>query len=145
MGFTTIEVEIHNPEVPDRYCNVKLLADTGAMYSIVPRQILDSLGIKPRWRRKFSLANGQKIEREISGALYKYEEYGGHAPVIFGDERDQPILGVTALEAMGLQVDPVSHQLKPIELLLGYNHQQLATHSGQLSYPQLMFSVLLVP
>ncbi|OIP26450.1 MAG: hypothetical protein COT13_00780 [Chloroflexi bacterium CG08_land_8_20_14_0_20_45_12] len=118
MGFTTVEVSLHNPEKPAECRAVNLLADSGAMYSIIPRQILDDLRIKPRWRRKFSLANGQKIERDGSGALYRIGEYEGHAPVIFGEEGDHPILGVTALEAMGLQVDPVSQELKPTELLL---------------------------
>ena len=118
MGFTTVEVLVHNPEKPAESRAVNLLADTGAMYSIIPRHILDNLGIEPRWRRKFSLANGQKTERDGSGALYIVGEYEGHAPVIFGEERDKPILGVTALEAMGLQVDPVTHELKPTELLL---------------------------
>ena len=118
MGFTTVEVSVHNPEKPAECRAVNLLADTGAMYSIVPHHILDNLGIKPRWRRKFSLADGQKIERDGSGALYRVGEYEGHAPVIFGEEGDHPILGVTALEAMGLQVDPVTHELKPTELLL---------------------------
>jgi len=118
MGFTTIEVGIHNPEAPDRYRNIKLVADTGAMYSVIPANILNELGIKLLSKRRFTLANGETIERDIGGALYRVGEYGGHAPVIFGEEGDRWLLGVTALEAMGLQVDPVSQQLKPIELLL---------------------------
>lgn len=118
MGFTTVEVLVHNPEKPAEYQAVNLLADTGAMYSIIPRHILSELGIKPLHKRLFTLANGERIEREIGGALYRVKEYGGHAPVIFGEEGDKPILGVTALEAMGLQVDPITHELKPTELLL---------------------------
>jgi len=109
---------VHNPEKPAVFRAVNLLADTGAMYSIVPHHILDDLGTKPRWRRQFSLADGQRIERDGSGALCRIGQYEGHAPVIFGKEGDHPTLGVTALEAMGLQVDPVTHELKPTELLL---------------------------
>ena len=39
-------------------------------------------------------------------------------PWFFGVNEDKPLLGVTALEEMALQVDPVTKQLKPIELLL---------------------------
>ena len=117
MGFTTVEVLVHNPEKPAECRAVNLLADTGAMYSIIPRHVLDNLGIKPLYRRRFTLANGERIEREIGGALYRVKEYGGHAPVIFGEEADKPILGVTALEAMGLQVDPMTREVKPTELL----------------------------
>jgi predicted aspartyl protease len=38
--------------------------------------------------------------------------------VIFAEEADTPILGATALEAMGLQVDPVTKELEPLELLM---------------------------
>lgn len=118
MGFTSVEIYIHNPEEPTRCRQVTLLVDTGAMYTIVPAKILEDLGIKSLGRRKFTLANGQKIDRYIGGALYKLGEYSGHAPVIFGEEGDYSILGVTSLEALGLQIDPVTKQLKPTELLL---------------------------
>lgn len=118
MGFTTVEVILHNPEIPTKGREINLIADTGAMYTIVHSSILDDLGIKPFSWRRFTLANGERIERDIGGALYRVGEYRWHAPVIFGEEGDQSILGVTALEALGLQMDPVSGQLKPIELLL---------------------------
>jgi len=118
MGFTTVDIYLHNPEKPTEYRQVALLADTGAMYAIVPSKLLNDLGIKSLGRRRFTLANGQRIDREIGGVLYRLGEYSGHAPVIFGEEGDLSILGVTALEALGLQVDPVTKQLKPAELLL---------------------------
>ena len=34
------------------------------------------------------------------------------ATVIFGDDRAEPLLGVTALESVGIEVDPVNQQLK---------------------------------
>ena len=118
MGFTTVEVAIHNPQTPARYQRVNMIADTGAMYSLIPRQILEALGIKPLQRRNFTLANGERIQRDFGGALYRIGDRQGHAPVIFGEGQDRPLLGVTTLEALGLQVDPVTKELKPIELLL---------------------------
>jgi len=118
VGFVTVKVKICNPEKLESCCEVELLADTGAMYSIVPRCILEKLGVKPLGKRAFALANGDKIEREIGGALYKVDGYQGYASVVFGANDDKPLLGVTALEEMGLQVDPVTKQLRPIELLL---------------------------
>ena len=38
--------------------------------------------------------------------------------VVFGEQDDPPILGVTALESLGFQVGPVSGELKPSEMLL---------------------------
>jgi clan AA aspartic protease len=118
MGFTKVKVEICNTENPERSKEVELLADTGAMYSIVRSETLKELEIEPIGRRKFTLADGKVIEREIGGALYRIGEYKGYASVIFGLESDKELLGVTALEELGLQVDPITKELKPVELLI---------------------------
>ena len=54
----------------------------------------------------------------MGGALYRIGENEGYASVVFGLKGDKPLLGITALEEMGLQVDPATKQLKPIERLL---------------------------
>ena len=118
MGIIKVKVEICNPKMPEKRKEVSLLVDTGAMYSVVPAKTLRELGIEPIGKRKFTLANGEKIEREIGGALYRIGEYEGYASIIFGLESDKELLGVTALEEMGLQVDPITKELKPVELLL---------------------------
>ena len=64
MGFTTVNIYLHNPEKPAEYRQVALLADTGAMYTVVSGKILKDLGIKSLGRRSFTLANGHKIERD---------------------------------------------------------------------------------
>lgn len=38
--------------------------------------------------------------------------------VVFGEHSDAEALGVTTLEELGLQVDPTTGELKPVELLL---------------------------
>ena len=38
--------------------------------------------------------------------------------MFFGEENDTQVLGVTALEELGMQVDPTTGELKPMELLL---------------------------
>ena len=118
MGFARVKVEICNPKMVEKCKEIELLADTGAMYSVVQSETLRGLEIEPIGKRKFTLANGEKIEREIGGALYRIGEYKGYASVIFGLEGDRELLGVTALEEMGLQVDPFTKKLKPVELLL---------------------------
>jgi len=41
----------------------------------------------------------------------------GGVTVIFGEDGDPAILGVTALEALGLEVDPIKNTLKEAQLL----------------------------
>jgi len=38
--------------------------------------------------------------------------------VIFGEKGDTSVLGVTSLESLGFQVDPITRKLKPIEFLM---------------------------
>ena len=38
--------------------------------------------------------------------------------MIFGEEDDPAIMGVTALESMGFDVDPVAGRLKSVEMLM---------------------------
>jgi hypothetical protein len=43
---------------------------------------------------------------------------GPFVPIVFGEPEDIPVLGATALESLGYQIDPVSKKLKPVELLM---------------------------
>lgn len=87
------------------------------MISFVPGEILEKLGIPRQSRRPFRMAKGQVIERDMGVALIAWDGYTSGAPVVFGEPGDQALLGVTALEAMGLQVDPVNKTLNPTDLL----------------------------
>jgi predicted aspartyl protease len=48
----------------------------------------------------------------------EYGERRAIVPIIFGEPEDIPVLGATALESLGYQIDPISKKLKPIELLM---------------------------
>lgn len=117
MGFTQVRVTIINP-VSALESNVDLLVDTGALLTFVPRKILESLGIKPIGKRRLRVYGGQVIERQVGAALVKYGDVQAGVTVLFAEEKDVAVLGATALEALGYQVDPVTKQLKPVELLM---------------------------
>ena len=117
MDFTQVKVTIINP-VSALESNVDLLVDTGALLTSVPRKILESLEIKPIGKRKLRVYGGQIIEREVAAALIKYGNVKAGVTVLFAEEKDTPVLGATALEALGYQVDPITKQLKPAELLM---------------------------
>ncbi|MFQ6081616.1 MAG: hypothetical protein ACE5OW_08120 [Candidatus Bathyarchaeia archaeon] len=54
----------------------------------------------------------------MGAALIKYGEVQVGVTIVFAEGEDTPVLGATALEALGFQVDPVTKQLKPVELLM---------------------------
>ncbi len=118
MGFVKAKVTIYNLTDRTRNCEIECLVDTDSIHTLLPKDILKQIGIKQTGERFFILADGRRVKRKIGGALFKIGKYEGPAPVIFCNKRDKPLLGVTDLEALGLEVDPISGKLKPMELLL---------------------------
>jgi clan AA aspartic protease len=118
MGLTVIEIEVGNPSKPDVTEKLEFLIDSGAIYSVVPTPILERLGIKPLGQQEFRLMDGSKIVRKKGGALFKYGDRIGVADVIFGEEGDHILLGAFTLEALGLSLDPLRRELKPMPMML---------------------------
>jgi len=118
MGFVKVRVKIGNPEKPGVSKEVELIADTGAIYTVVSKKVLEELDIRKRGKRKFKLANGRVVEREVGIIEIEVKKTVAYTTVFFGEESDTQVLGVTALEELGMQVDPITGELKPMELLL---------------------------
>ena len=118
MGLTVLEIEVGNPANPDVTEKIEFLIDSGAIYSVVPASVLKRLGIKPLAEQQFRLANGQKILRKKGGAVFKYGKRVGVADVIFGQKGDSTLLGAFTLEALGLSLDPLRRELKPLPMVL---------------------------
>ena len=118
MGLTFLAAEVGNPATPEVTERVEFLIDSGAIYSVVPTPTLDRLGIKPIAEQEFILANGAKIVRKKGIALFKYGERIGGADVVFGEDGDSVLLGVFTLEALGLVLDPLRRELKPLPMVL---------------------------
>ncbi|HEV8131063.1 MAG TPA: aspartyl protease [Acidobacteriota bacterium] len=120
MGLTVLEIEVGNPSSPEVTERVEFLIDSGAIYSVVPTLILESLRIKPLIEQEFRLADGSRIVRKKGGALFKYGERIGVADVIFGETGDSVLLGAFTLEALGLSLDPLRRELKPLPMILAF-------------------------
>ncbi len=117
MGYVIVRAKICN--VDRTKCReMELIADTGAIYTAIPRNVLLDLGVRPKGKRKFKIASEEIREFEIGKAYIEIDGEGVTAVVAFLPEGSKPLLGVTTLELLGLQVDPVTGELKPMELLL---------------------------
>ncbi|KPJ64248.1 MAG: hypothetical protein AMJ45_06210 [Syntrophobacter sp. DG_60] len=111
-------MQVGNPASPEVTEKVEFLVDSGAIYSVVPKPILEKLGIKPIGEQEFRLADGTKVVRKKGIALFKYGERIGGADVIFGEQGDHTLLGAFTLEALGLMLDPLRRELKPLPMVL---------------------------
>lgn len=120
MGLTVLEIEVGNPANPEITEKIEFLIDSGAIYSVVPASILKRLGIKPLAEQEFRLADGTKIVRRKGIALFKYGDRIGGADVMFGEEGDSMLLGVFTLEALGLSLDPLRRELRPLPMILAF-------------------------
>ena len=118
MGFTYVKVQVYNPIDLTRFKEVKLLVDSGALFTAIPRPLLKELALRPVTKRRLRVFSGGIIERDIGVGVIEYKEARTGAPIVFGEEGDMPVLGVTTLEALGYQLDPVTKELKPVELLM---------------------------
>jgi predicted aspartyl protease len=118
MGLTVLKLEVANAGNPAVTESVEFLIDSGAIYSIVPKAVLQRLGIAAIAEETFRLANGQTIRRQTGGALFKYREKAGVAAVTFGEEGDSTLLGAITLETLGFSLDPVRRELVPLPMML---------------------------
>jgi clan AA aspartic protease len=110
--MTHVTVTVRNPAQPERSWDGLFLVDTGAIDSLVPGRFLRELGFAPRARRTYELADGSEVRLDITtGELEFMGEIVG-STLIFGADDAEPILGVTALESVGIEVDPRSQKLK---------------------------------
>ena len=94
MGMVEVQMEIANPQRMELRAAVTLLADTGATYSMVPRRVLEQIGIAPLERVEFEVADGRRIQRDIGEATFFWNGKGRTLLVIFGDDSDAAVLGV---------------------------------------------------
>ncbi len=116
MGITHLELSVINPADRRKFRRVKFLVDSGAVYSLVPEGLLDSLDIQEDSKYSFILADGSVAERGMGGAIFSYGSRIGFAPVAFGEKGDVALLGATALEALGLGLDPLKRKLIAIPI-----------------------------
>ena len=112
MGATHVTVTIRNPAAPDRTWEGLFLVDTGSTDCLVPRPHLEAIGLEPKGQRTYELANGAELKLDVTTADVEFmgEIVGG--TIIFGEESAEPLLGMTALESVGIEVDPLNQRLK---------------------------------
>ena len=118
MGITNAILKVKEHRKSEKIAEVNFLIDSGAVYSLVPGKILDALDIEPYREMIFSLVDGTTIKRKVCSAYFKYEGEGGPAPVVYGEEGDEPLLGATTLESLGLVLNPFSRTLHPMRMLM---------------------------
>ena len=116
MGPTYTKATICNLDLSARE-EVELLVDSGSTYTWVSKSSLEKIGIKSEGERNFKTIGGRVIKRSIGMGII--ECAGRRAPtVLVFAEHDARVLGVHALEGLGLELDPTTKQLREVEAIL---------------------------
>ena len=112
MGATYVDVTIRNPADPQQSLTSKFLVETGAFDALVPRQHLEAIGLRPRGRRQYLLADGVPAAADITVGEIEFEGEVVGGTIVYGEEGSEPLLGLTALESGGFELDPWNAGLK---------------------------------
>ena len=111
MGITHVSVTIRNPADHSRSWEGSFVVDTGAIDCVVPRQHLEAIGLGTEGQRLYTLADGSKINMDITVGRVEFMGEIAGATIAMGDESTEPLLGVTALESLGIEIDARNEQL----------------------------------
>jgi len=112
MGLIHVTVTLKaNQEIKKKY-ESDFLVDTGATDCMAPASALEQAGIARRGKMTYELADGRNVEYDFGLAEIEFMGELTSGRIIFGPEKTEAILGVTALESVGILVDPVRQTLK---------------------------------
>jgi clan AA aspartic protease len=112
MGVTHFTARLSSPSGAGAPFEAESLVDTGAVDCLVPADKLAAAGVTPEKKSVYELADGTPVEYDCGFAGVSCLGEETVTQVIFGPARAEPIVGVVALENVGVVVDPVSKTLK---------------------------------
>lgn len=112
MGLTRVTVVLRALGTNRGIYQGDFLVDTGATDTLAPASELKKIGVQPAGKMVYELAGGTLQEYNFGLVQIEFMGEVTAGRVIFGPEDADPLLGVTALESVGIIVDPANKTLK---------------------------------
>lgn len=111
MGLVQVMAGIAGPgQDPTQ---VEFLVDTGSFYTAISRDLSEKLQLSPGMPGQVMVADGRVLDTEVTIARIKINGRQAIVPVEVGDA-PVPLLGASALEALGMKVNPVTQELEEV-------------------------------
>ena len=110
-------VTVRNPGDASKELEVNFLVDTGAYESLIPRTMLEAIGITPEGKRNYVLADGSEVTFDVAVARMEIMGELVGSTVIFGESGTEPLLGALDLQAAGVVIDPRKETLQKLPSL----------------------------
>ena len=109
MGMFKKKVKLSNSKNSEQFFEREFWVDKGALYSFVPEDFLEKIGVEPSAKRSLILADGRQDTRLLGFCDFQIEGLEGRipCPVIFAPKGSLLLLGATALENFGVDADPI--------------------------------------
>ncbi|MBI4516783.1 MAG: aspartyl protease [Deltaproteobacteria bacterium] len=122
MGITYLHAQLRRPDGRGQSYDLRLLVDSGAIYSVLPEKIWRALRLRPVRKVEFTLADGTAIERGVSECRFEIREHCATSPVVLGEGHDGALLGAVTLETLGLMLNPLTREVLPMQMTLSRLH-----------------------
>lgn len=117
MGVTHIATSVAAISGSSDPYEAEFLVDAGAIDCLAPATAFQKAGVQVAKRRTYELANGECVEFDVGYALIRLMGDETVVQVIHGPDDAEPILGVVAMEQLGLVLDPVNQTIKRLNAL----------------------------
>lgn len=112
MGLTHVTVALKGLGTSAGAYEADFLVDTGATDCLAPGAALRQIEVKPVGTMVYEPADGTKHEYAFGLVEIRFMGEITAGRVIFGPDNVVPVLGVTALESVGITIDPANRTLK---------------------------------
>jgi len=103
-----------------KQAGLRLLVDTGASYTWLPRRLLESLGVTPTRTMSFDVGDNRSIRRRVGELVVGISGFRATTVVVFAGKNDANVIGQNALLGLALEVDPRRERLRPAAKMLFY-------------------------
>lgn len=111
MGHVYADAIISDPR-KIKTVRKRILIDMGATHTVIPSKMAEELDIRVLAEEDVTMEDGRKARAGVGMA---YLEMNGRAEIvrvrIF--DAEEPLVGVSSIEDLGLTVDPVTGELRP--------------------------------
>ena len=118
MGITYVQGTLSPLGTARHRVALRFLVDTGAFFTVVPRDVLQKLGIRPSREERVRFADGRTTAWKAGVATLTINGRSTPTWVLFGKPNTQPLLGAYSLEGLGLIVNPRTKRLVPMPIVI---------------------------
>ena len=116
MGTFSVQMSVSGPT--GESVEVDALVDTGATYTVLPSSLLARLGVTPRDRTAFQLADERIVEYDVGEVTVRLDGRERTVLVVFGPDEAEPLMGAVTIELFNMSVEPVRQRLVPVPGLM---------------------------